>query len=101
MTIQEILTNTPANAFQLQEKRPGTFQLIAPIFHDDGDMVSIYLEKASDDAISGGSSAIATNQEVKSNVDLYTAKYIRLYIKADSSSNQQLGLTSISLNFEK
>lgn len=32
MTIQEILTNTPANAFQLQEKRPGTFQLIAPIF---------------------------------------------------------------------
>lgn len=51
MTIQEILTNTPANAFQLHEKRPGTFQLIAPIFHDDGDMVSIYLEKASDDAI--------------------------------------------------
>lgn len=51
MTIQEILTHTPANTFQLQEKRPGTFQLIAPIFHDDGDMVSIYLEKASDDAI--------------------------------------------------
>lgn len=45
MTIQEILTNTPANAFQLQEKRPGTFQLIAPIFHDDGDMVSIILKK--------------------------------------------------------
>lgn len=51
MTIQEILTNTPANTFQLHEKRPGTFQLIAPIFHDDGDMVSIYLEKASDDTI--------------------------------------------------
>ena len=42
MTIQEILTNTPANAFQLQEKRPGTFQLIAPIFHDDGDMAVSY-----------------------------------------------------------
>ena len=54
MTIQEILTNTPANAFQLQEKRPGTFQLIAPIFHDDGDMVSIYLEKASDDGEPSG-----------------------------------------------
>ena len=38
---------------------------------------------------------------LKSNVDLSTAKYIRLYIKADSSSNQQLGLTSISLNFKK
>lgn len=51
MTIQEILTNTPANTFQVREKRPGIFQLIAPIFHDDGDMVSIYLEKASDDTI--------------------------------------------------
>ena len=58
--------------------------------------------KASDDAISGGSSAIATNQEVKSNVDLSTAKYIRLYFKTSiTSSNQQLGLTSISLNFKK
>ena len=51
MTIQEILTNTPANTFRLREKRPGTFQLIAPIFHDDGDMVSIYLEKVNDDTI--------------------------------------------------
>lgn len=51
MTIQEILANTPANTFQLHEKRPGTFQLIAPIFHDDGDMVSIYLEKESDNSI--------------------------------------------------
>lgn len=51
MTIQEILANTPANTFRLQEKRPGIFQLIAPIFHDDGDMVSIYLEKASDDSV--------------------------------------------------
>lgn len=51
MTIQEMLLNTPANNFQLYEKRAGTFQLIAPIFHEDGDMVSIYLEKSSDDTI--------------------------------------------------
>lgn len=51
MTISEMLANTPATTFQVQEKRPGIFQLIAPIFHDDGDMVSIYLEKASDDTI--------------------------------------------------
>ncbi len=51
MTMNELLLNTPANTFQLREKRPGTFQLIAPIFHDDGDMVSIYLEKINDDFI--------------------------------------------------
>lgn len=51
MTINDILASTPANAFQLREKRPGIYQLIAPIFHDDGDMVSIYLEKASEDSI--------------------------------------------------
>lgn len=51
MTIQEMLANTPANVFQLREKRPGTFQLIAPIFHDDGDMVSIFLEKQDEDRV--------------------------------------------------
>lgn len=51
MTISEILAETPATTFRLREKRPGIFQLIAPIFHEDGDMVSIYLEKANDDSI--------------------------------------------------
>lgn len=51
MTIAEMLLNTPAEAFQLQEKRPGIFQLTAPIFHEDGDMVSIYLEKANDECV--------------------------------------------------
>ncbi len=45
MTISEMLLDTPAKAFHVQEKRPGVFQLIAPIFHEDGDMVNIYLEK--------------------------------------------------------
>ena len=57
--------------------------------------------KASNDVISGSASPIESNQEVKSNVNLSTAKYIRLYIKADSTSNMQLGLTSIAMNFEK
>jgi len=51
MTIREMITNMPATTFQVQEKRPGIFQLIAPIFHDDGDMVSIYLEEASTDRV--------------------------------------------------
>lgn len=51
MTISEMLLNTPAKAFQLREKRPGIFQLIAPIFHEDGDMVNIYLEQKDNDTI--------------------------------------------------
>ena len=89
------LKDVTFNLKQWNEKKK--FNSIIIEYSEDGTTWT----KASDDAISGGSSAIATNQEVKSNVDLSTAKYIRLYIKADSSSNQQLGLTSISLNFEK
>lgn len=51
MTISELITTMPATTFQVQEKRPGIFQLIAPIFHDDGDMVSIYLEEVNADSI--------------------------------------------------
>ena len=89
------LKDVTFNLKQWNEKKK--FDSIIIEYSEDGTTWT----KASDDAISGGSSAIATNQEVKSNVDLSTAKYIRLYIKADSSSNQQLGLTSISLNFEE
>ena len=89
------LKDVTFNLKQWNEKKK--FDSIIIEYSEDGTIWT----KASDDAISGGSSAIAANQEVKSNVDLSTAKYIRLYIKADSSSNQQLGLTSISLNFEK
>lgn len=51
MTIGDMLANTPATTFQVREKRPGIYQLIAPIFHDDGDMVSIFLEKVNDENI--------------------------------------------------
>lgn len=30
---------------RFEEKRPGVFQLIAPFYHEDGDMLEIYLEK--------------------------------------------------------
>ncbi len=51
MTINEMLLDTPAKAFQLREKRAGVYQLIAPIFHADGDMVSIYLEEKENDQV--------------------------------------------------
>ena len=33
---------------KIEEKRPGTFQLYAPLFHEDGDMMEIYLEPRND-----------------------------------------------------
>lgn len=50
-TIAEVLNQTPANTFHLQEKRPGLFQLIGPVFHEDGDMMSIFLERVEEDKI--------------------------------------------------
>ena len=51
MTIQDILSGTPANAFRTVEKRNGIYQLVAPLFHDDGDMMSIYLEQPDDKTV--------------------------------------------------
>ena len=45
MTINELLKNTPADTFRTVEKRPGIQQLIAPLFYEDGDMMSIYLDQ--------------------------------------------------------
>lgn len=42
-SIREALHNSPAAAFDLYERRPGRYQLIVPIYHEDGDMVDIYL----------------------------------------------------------
>ena len=42
--VEAALNNAPLGRFDLQEKRPGAYQLILPIFHEDGDMVDIYLQ---------------------------------------------------------
>lgn len=39
------------NKIGLKEKRPGIHQLIAPFYHEDGDMIDIFIEKKSDDII--------------------------------------------------
>ena len=41
--IIELLRRRGTDAFDLYESRPGSFQLIAPIMHEDGDMVEVYL----------------------------------------------------------
>ena len=45
-SIREALHNSPAAAFDLYERRPGLYQLIVPIYHEDGDMVDIYLDNS-------------------------------------------------------
>ncbi|MDR2771513.1 MAG: DUF1828 domain-containing protein [Clostridiales Family XIII bacterium] len=45
MSIETVFENTPANLFRLQQKSSTKYQLIAPIFHEDGDMMSIFVEE--------------------------------------------------------
>ncbi len=43
MNYLDLLKDQFNNRAGLREKRPGVFQLIAPLYHEDGDMVDIYL----------------------------------------------------------
>ena len=42
-SLRDTLSRQPAAGFDFYERRPGNFQLIIPILHEDGDMVDIYL----------------------------------------------------------
>ena len=48
MTILDILNQQFSAQVSLYEKRPGVQQLYAPLFHEDGDMIDIYLDIARD-----------------------------------------------------
>lgn len=42
--IRESLSGRMSAGFDFYERRPGDYQLIVPICHEDGDMVDIYLQ---------------------------------------------------------
>ena len=42
--LKSLLETTCVNGLDVYERRPGDFQLILPILHEDGDMVDIYLQ---------------------------------------------------------
>ncbi len=42
--IKDSLAHTRATGFDFYERRPGKYQLIVPILHEDGDMVDVYLQ---------------------------------------------------------
>ena len=41
--IIELLNNKAGTSFDVYERRPGEYQLILPILHEDGDMIDVYL----------------------------------------------------------
>lgn len=46
MNYLELLREQFNHQIAFRERRPGIFQLIAPLYHEDGDMVDIFLEQA-------------------------------------------------------
>ena len=44
--IRESLNRTGSSGFDLYERRPGDYQLILPIIHEDGDMLDVYLQES-------------------------------------------------------
>jgi len=50
MNTLETLREQFNSHIDLREKRPGVLQLIAPLFHEDGDMVDIFLDVPKNDA---------------------------------------------------
>lgn len=48
MNYVELLSVGFNNHVDVREKRPGVMKLIVPLFHEDGDMVDIFLEEISD-----------------------------------------------------
>lgn len=45
MLTDKLFSGTPGAGFKLRLVRPGIHQLIAPIFHEDGDMMTVFLEE--------------------------------------------------------
>lgn len=46
--VLNIIRSSGAKGFDIYERRPGQYQLIVPILHEDGDMVDIYLLESSE-----------------------------------------------------
>jgi len=51
MDLRDLQLEFPAQKFELREVRDHMYQLIAPIFHEDGDMMTIFLEEIDSETI--------------------------------------------------
>lgn len=44
--LREALKNSLMHDLDIYERRPGNYQLIIPILHEDGDMVDVYIQES-------------------------------------------------------
>ena len=44
--LRESLNQSFGAGFDIYERRPGDYQLIVPIRHEDGDMIDVYLQES-------------------------------------------------------
>jgi hypothetical protein len=49
MNIFETIKNSFHNKVEFEQKRPGIYQIFLPIYHEDGDMVDLYVEQLGED----------------------------------------------------
>ena len=45
MDMEDLFANTPADLFRVEKRKRGMYQLVAPLFHEDGDMMTIFLQE--------------------------------------------------------
>lgn len=51
MNIKQLIQEMQTSTFNVKLVRPGIYQLIAPLFHDDGDMMNIYIEEVNSELV--------------------------------------------------
>jgi hypothetical protein len=72
---------------RFEEKRPGVFQLIAPFYHEDGDMLEIYLERVNGNGKIKISDHGMTIMRLSYEYDIDTPNKKRIFEKILSENN--------------
>lgn len=68
MTPLELLREQFNHHVQLQEKRPGVLQLSAPLFHEDGDTIDVFLDLPKDASVDNKIKIILIRYPVKTGI---------------------------------
>ncbi len=90
MNYLEIIKSEFNNKVSFHEKRPGIFKLIAPLFHEDGDMVDIFLSEIEENKIRISDYGM-TIMRLSYTYDLNTENKLKIF-------NQIVGENKISTN---
>jgi hypothetical protein len=97
----EYLKNQFHGRLDLVEKRPGIFQLLIPLYHEDGDMLEIYLESVGDNGQVRISDHGMTLMRLSYEFDIDTANKERIFQKILSENLLKEQNGTIFLNASK